>query len=285
MKKTPQKFGVRGNENRTRRARTWLADFINARLDTYVEPQRQGTPKGAPIGLSRIKYAATLFRLYGDNLKQLGHQVGVPHIRMRQWAAEPAFKQAVAEHQRAFADVFFTHILDATAAYDTASRKASRARWSLTPKQLASPPSPSSPSPTSFLSGLGDFPRYSASLHTLIMDRLSAEWKRRDTHLEAAANALEKDDDDESVWGAARDALKSCNLFLGMWMAILRAGDLPFPPELDEIHREITGVLVPEVKRSALAMIKHLAAKPRLSDDERKLIISLADDLEHTMDG
>lgn len=263
---------------RLTRGGTWLADFINARIDAYVEPTRQGTPKGEPIGFSRVKYMATLFCLRRDNLKQIGHRFGVSHVVMRGWAIDPAFKRAVDEHRRAFADVFSKHILEALAKHD----EASRAHWSLPPKDFTSTPSPTI---ASLVFGALDFSDYSANLQKLIGDRLSAEWKRREAHFHATAKALEKDDDDERALRAASDANRNCLVFLGMWRTILRAGDLPLPPKPDEIYRNFGDpVLVEALKQRALAMIQYLVtAKRSLSDEERKLIIGLVDDLKQMM--
>lgn len=76
---------------------TLLAGFINERLHSYVEPTRQGTPKGERIGMSRDKYAAVLLTLTNIPLKERGEMLGKKGrsglVVLSTWGAQPEFQR------------------------------------------------------------------------------------------------------------------------------------------------------------------------------------------------
>ncbi len=91
---------------------TLLVSFIREKLDHYVEPTREGTPKGEPIGLSRVKYEASLFCLYDlqarhkEGLKAVAKTLKISYGLLRKWRTEEGFKKAIQEHVEEFSSVF-----------------------------------------------------------------------------------------------------------------------------------------------------------------------------------
>ena len=79
-----------------------LGGFLESRLRQYVEPSREGTPKGQPVGFSRSKYHATLLGLTSLDLHRQAREAGVAYGVLRKWRTETAFKKAVTQHALAF---------------------------------------------------------------------------------------------------------------------------------------------------------------------------------------
>lgn len=89
---------------------TLLKSFILDRLTHYEEPQRLGTSRGEPVGLSRIKFKATLWMLFDMSKKKMAESLGVSYGLLRKWNTEKAFKEAVEKNYRDFAQYFIRHI-------------------------------------------------------------------------------------------------------------------------------------------------------------------------------
>lgn len=82
-----------------------LGGFIQRKLREYVEPSREGTPKGEPIGLSKKKYhAALLAGLTSLDLKQVAREVHVSYDLVRKWRTEDAFSDVGYDAAVEFAD-------------------------------------------------------------------------------------------------------------------------------------------------------------------------------------
>lgn len=97
--------------------KTVLHDFIDSKVNEYVEPSRQGTPKGDPIGFSRKKYIATLGMLTNQKLKDLAKSIGVSYGLLRKWTTEQDFKDMVARHYGEFAGwilIFYMNRINAS---------------------------------------------------------------------------------------------------------------------------------------------------------------------------
>ena len=92
--------------------KTKLQFFITEQTERYVEPERQGTAKGDPIGFSSVKYKSTL--LYMTNLKgkEIAEAVGVSYGLLRVWRTEGPFLTTIERHIRTFAGMVVKHILD-----------------------------------------------------------------------------------------------------------------------------------------------------------------------------
>src|SRR5215472_5731220 len=71
-----------------------LREFIKQKVEAYEEPQREGTPRGEPVGLSRVKYHATLLSAW-TNLreKEIAKRLRVSYGLLLKWRTEPAFKE------------------------------------------------------------------------------------------------------------------------------------------------------------------------------------------------
>lgn len=80
-----------------------IGKFIQNRLDTYKEPQREGTKKGDRIGFSKKKYLATLMMLLNTTQDCIAKTIGVSHGLLRKWNTEAEFKKIVEAHCREFA--------------------------------------------------------------------------------------------------------------------------------------------------------------------------------------
>ena len=69
-----------------------LGGFIQEKLSTYIEPQREGTPKGQAVGLSRPKYhCALLTSLTALSLKRVAQIAGAPLASVKKWRTEESF--------------------------------------------------------------------------------------------------------------------------------------------------------------------------------------------------
>jgi hypothetical protein len=75
-----------------------LEQFFEEKMRGYVEPQRQGTPKGEPIGLSTVKFRASLLMLTNKRQKEMAQELGISHGLLRKWGTEEAFKKSMADH-------------------------------------------------------------------------------------------------------------------------------------------------------------------------------------------
>lgn len=68
-----------------------LGGFIGQKLRQYVEPERAGTPKGTPIGLSRKKFHAALLALTNIDLRKQAKVIRVSYGVLRKWRTETKF--------------------------------------------------------------------------------------------------------------------------------------------------------------------------------------------------
>lgn len=93
---------------------TLLKKFIREKLKNYVEPERRGTPKGDSIGLSKVKYEATLLMLTSAPYKEIAKFLNISHGLVLKWRTEPSFKATLDEHQTEFSTLFVKHILEVT---------------------------------------------------------------------------------------------------------------------------------------------------------------------------
>jgi len=66
--------------------------YVATKVTEYTEPQRKGTPKGEPIGISKKKLHATLLALTDMRGKKVAAIVGVSHGLYRKWKTEDNFK-------------------------------------------------------------------------------------------------------------------------------------------------------------------------------------------------
>lgn len=90
----------------TEMKQTLLQKFINEKIDNYVEPERKGTPKGDPIGFSKVKYEASLAMLYNYSQKWIAENLGVSYGLLRKWNTEENFKKLIENHMAEFARLY-----------------------------------------------------------------------------------------------------------------------------------------------------------------------------------
>lgn len=88
-------------EERERR-RQWIVSFLRKHIDkklvSYEEPQREGVPKGDPIGYPKSKMAASMWMVlypHGLGLREIGQFVGTSYAVIGMWRHEEEFKKRV----------------------------------------------------------------------------------------------------------------------------------------------------------------------------------------------
>ncbi len=89
---------------------TLLERFISSKYGSYVEPERKGIPRGDPIGLSKMKYYASLLMITNVKKKDIATEVDVSYELLRKWNTEGPFKTETARHQDAFARLAYTRL-------------------------------------------------------------------------------------------------------------------------------------------------------------------------------
>ena len=77
-----------------------IEEWIDIKIQLYKEPQRRGVKKGNLIGLSKIKYKASLLLAFKQNLKDIAKELGVSYGLLRKWGTEEEFNTKKAEHYR-----------------------------------------------------------------------------------------------------------------------------------------------------------------------------------------
>jgi len=78
-------------------------------IEKHQDPERVGTPRGAPVGLSKKKYRAALAQVLHNRsklftLSGLEEISGVSSIQNRVWRTEPEFRKAVEKAKEDFVD-------------------------------------------------------------------------------------------------------------------------------------------------------------------------------------
>lgn len=92
--------------------KTKLQCFIIKQIADYREPERQGTAKGEPIGLSSSKYKSTLLFLTNLKGKEIADTVDVSYGLLRVWRTEEQYLAVIDRHIRTFAGNVVKHIID-----------------------------------------------------------------------------------------------------------------------------------------------------------------------------
>src|SRR5262249_38977877 len=76
-----------------------VRDFIKQKVENYQEPQRRGTPRGEAVGLSRIKYHASLWTaLTSLSEKQISQRLRISYGLLLKWRTEPQFQYHLPRH-------------------------------------------------------------------------------------------------------------------------------------------------------------------------------------------
>jgi hypothetical protein len=89
---------------------TLLAKFIWEKFSSYVEPKRRGVPKGEKIGLSLVKYLASLIRLTAFSGKAISEAMDLSYGVFRLWLIDDAFNRAVDAHIQDFTGLWIDHL-------------------------------------------------------------------------------------------------------------------------------------------------------------------------------
>lgn len=99
-------------EKTTQTERTLLAQYVHERTQEYVQPTREGTPRGEPIGFSSVKYGAGLYALMNTKQKEIAESMEISHGLLRKWHTEQPFKDAVEIHCQRVSDLFIGNMPD-----------------------------------------------------------------------------------------------------------------------------------------------------------------------------
>ena len=89
---------------------TLLDYYIAQKKKEYVPPEREGVPKGDPIGFSREKYSANLLLLNKGNFKTTAKDANVPYGLIRKWNMDERWRKNHDEHIQEYAKFFMAHI-------------------------------------------------------------------------------------------------------------------------------------------------------------------------------
>jgi hypothetical protein len=91
---------------------TFQEAYIKKKVNAHPEPERKGTPKGEPIGLSKVKFEAALWcALSCHKLEDIAVKVGKSHSLIKKWRTEEPFKQAGQDLIKDFAHKLFKQAL------------------------------------------------------------------------------------------------------------------------------------------------------------------------------
>ncbi len=89
---------------------TLMTEFIFEKLDSYIEPERKGTPKGDAIGLSRKKYEASIYNITSLKQKSLARLLDIPYGVLRKWRTEDIYRKELRKNCAEFARRFCNRI-------------------------------------------------------------------------------------------------------------------------------------------------------------------------------
>lgn len=89
-----------------------LFDYLDKKVKQYVEPTREGTPRGEAIGLSATKYLATILALTNHPQKTIAAELKISHGLLRKWHTEDQFKEMVDKHCREFSELLIKYLHD-----------------------------------------------------------------------------------------------------------------------------------------------------------------------------
>ena len=158
-----------------------LEDFCLKKTRSYVEPRREGTPKGSPIGLSKQKYLATLAFLYDPKpkgMKKIAQALKVSYGVLRKWSTEEQFRKQVWQNYAEFSEVFWDYF---SSRFDKRNAEL-REYLKQSPAQIASEKAPELLTQTD-LEPVADFSEY----HGFLSETIAV---RADNILENSADPL-----------------------------------------------------------------------------------------------
>jgi hypothetical protein len=94
-----------------KRSNSTLLDlYIAQKIKEYVPPEREGVPKGDPIGFSQEKYSANLLLLKKGNFKTTAKDANVPYGLLRKWNMDERWREYHNEHIQEYAKYFLEHV-------------------------------------------------------------------------------------------------------------------------------------------------------------------------------
>jgi hypothetical protein len=89
---------------------TLLLKYVKEKAGKYIEPTRQGTAKGDPIGFSAVKYLTTLLSMTSLKIKEIADASGVSYGLLRVWRTEPDYMKMIDSHITEFSGRFIRNI-------------------------------------------------------------------------------------------------------------------------------------------------------------------------------
>ncbi len=90
----------------TKNEKEFIKHFIKREMQKFKEPrEREGTPRGEPLGPSRIKYKASLYCAVGYSLKYVSMKLNISYGSLRNWTSkDPRFIKLINEKRDRFFD-------------------------------------------------------------------------------------------------------------------------------------------------------------------------------------
>ena len=80
-----------------------LLDWVDMKArEPYVEPKREGTPRGTPIGFSYKKHLSAILAITRMKVMKQSELLGVPYGVLRKWRTEAEFKEKAKDHAKEF---------------------------------------------------------------------------------------------------------------------------------------------------------------------------------------
>ena len=87
-----------------------LEEFIQEKGDGYQEAERKGTPRGEPVGFSKVKYLTSLWMMTNLTLKDVSKKTGVSYGLVRKWHIQERFLHTIKRHCDEFVGLFIEYI-------------------------------------------------------------------------------------------------------------------------------------------------------------------------------
>lgn len=87
-----------------------LTSFMDDKIKNYIEPTREGTPRGEQIGFSRAKYKAAVLCLTNSPIKKIAEVCDVSYGLLRKWRTEEGFIEQINQLADEFANLFYKEI-------------------------------------------------------------------------------------------------------------------------------------------------------------------------------
>lgn len=237
---------------------TLLGEYIKKKTNAYVEPERKGTAKGEEIGLSCVKYQASLYGITNIKQKYVAKALDITHGVVRKWHTEPTFKKTVEKHRREFAQTFCDYI-EKLVADELHFQKIGRPEDEDYEFYL-----------TEHLHYVDNGDVYGSQLCDIIKDVL----ERKIAEIEERRKKNIADRRDEVYLDMVKRVLKWSGINLGATHGLLKEISNTIAQEKKEHLDSLRAKGIPVIE-NPLALFRKILALENLSDEEREQAITL----------